>query len=108
MNANSKTLNIKLYLLLFVAGAVSTLFILYKINAIAEETKVTTHRHQLYKTCVENAGNYVFRRVEGVKGVAQLRLREWGGMEIGKAGLSIHMICMDITLSRLDMLNFRM
>lgn len=79
MNANPGTSNFKRYFFLFVAGVISALVIMYKVNAIGEDKKVTTHRYQLYKSCVEDAGNYVFRKVEGVEAVAQLRLREWAG-----------------------------
>ncbi len=74
-----KAENLKLYFLVFVIGVICALVLLYKVNSMGHDIKVTTFKHQLYKSCVENAGDYVFRKVEGVEGVAQLRLREWGG-----------------------------
>ncbi|MCP5207906.1 MAG: hypothetical protein H7A01_11920 [Hahellaceae bacterium] len=79
MTSNLKTISLKGYILIFIAGVVAALALLYKVNSMGHENKVTAHRHQLYKSCVENAGHYVFRKVEGVEGLAQLRLREWAG-----------------------------
>jgi hypothetical protein len=79
MTDDTNGIKLKSYMYLFLAGVITALVLVYKVNFIGKENRATAHRHQLYKSCVENAGQYVFRQVDGVKGVAQLRLREWAG-----------------------------
>jgi hypothetical protein len=64
---------------LFMLGVAAGLKWAWDFSTTRDSNEYTYHLHQIAKACVEQAGEYIFRKVENVEGVAQLRLRNYVG-----------------------------